>query len=172
MLDVFNVINMMDPISMDAVKDAASQTTLGNREKLMHYDIPTSMMIMQYQNMLGKNVIGSGASGLKAYFGELTYFNDIVSNIEKLIESGADHQIVFEELKKIIFDGKFGEKDTRILANVPLDRLMTLVDQKGYSQLILKNPTINVNMQGTMKQYINNGVLELKTLLKDVNERS
>lgn len=171
MLDPINIINMLNPISMDNAKDAASKTTLGNREKLMNYDVPTSMMIMQYQNMLGKNVIGSAASGLKAYFGELTYFNNIIDQIYNQLINNDSPQNIFENIKRIVFDGKYNSNDIRILGNTPLRKLINILDLKpNFKTLVLNNPNYNSKMQSHLKGYITNNILNFEKLLLDLEK--
>lgn len=171
MLDPINIINMLNPISMDNAKDAAGKTSLGNREKLMNYDVPTSMMIMQYQNMLGKNVIGSAASGLKAYFGELTYFNDIVENIYHQILNNDSPQNVYNNLKRIVFDGKYNSSDIRILGNTPLQKIIDLIQLKPeYKTLVLDDISYNSKMQSHLKDYIEGQSLNFEKLLQKLQE--
>lgn len=169
MLDPINIINMLNPISMDNAKEAAKNTSLGNREKVMDYDAPTSMMIMQYQNMLGKNVIGSAASGLKAYFGELTYFNDITEEIYQQMLNEDSAQNIFENIKRIIFDGKYNSSDIRTLGNVPLRKLIRLFKSKPELKLlVLDDPTYNNDMQSHLSAYIDGNILNFEKLLLDL----
>ena len=162
---------MLNPISMDNAKDAAGKTSLGNREKLMNYDVPTSMMIMQYQNMLGKNVIGSAASGLKAYFGELTYFNDVVENIYHQILNNDSPQNIYNNIKRIVFDGKYNSSDIRILGNTPLQKIIDLIQLKPeYKALLLDDISYNSKMQSHLKDYIEGQSLNFEKLLQKLQE--
>lgn len=73
--DVRNILSAYTPVDVDNIREAS---TLGNNEgmdTLTGLD-PSSKLIMQFQNMVGKKVISVAANGEKVFFTLSNYFNE------------------------------------------------------------------------------------------------
>ena len=76
--DLVNMTRAYSPIAMDIFRNASKFSDKGSdAEKLTLLD-PACKITMQYQNMVGKNVIGIAANGEKASFMWHYYMNDII----------------------------------------------------------------------------------------------
>ena len=62
------------PISVDNIGDAAKSSPIGNQTATLSMLNPLTKYIMQYQNLVGKDVIGIAAVGVKAYYTLLYYY--------------------------------------------------------------------------------------------------
>lgn len=93
-LDPRNQVNLQIPIAMTQVQTAAKQSTMGKDEKYISSFNPHSKFMMQYQNMVGKQVIGIGAVSMKVYFAIQTYIDRMFDEMIPMLESGNYGQIV------------------------------------------------------------------------------
>lgn len=95
-----------DPVTADPLKALASGTTKAKSSDQMTSMNPLTKMIMQYQNMDGKQVIGIAAIGEKVFMGLSYYFN------EGLVSDDVDYHrymkfsilliVLLEEQKEIL----------------------------------------------------------------------
>ena len=115
------------PINMDVLQKLASNSALSRREKTLTSDSPLVKFIMQVQNMIGKDVIGITAVGMKVFFAMSTFVNErIVDLVEALKEN--DTAKIKEYLHDIIFvDKTTGNLCT--IANVNLEPIYEYLNQ-------------------------------------------
>ena len=153
--------NLELPISMDDAKNAARDSDAGNEELYLTADNPTAKYKMQIQNMVGRDVIGIGASSLKAFFGATTYFNVQVDAIEDSIVNGTfNGSDAWDRIKSVAFNSKFSDRGLITLANV---------DYYELQQLLLQNPQYQIiTISGKQASDTMEDVLGL---VKDVNDR-
>lgn len=75
-----NMIGAYSPIEMEKFRAASEKSPKGEQASKMTLFNPTTKLLMQYQNITGKNVIGIAANGEKASFMWHYYINDILRN--------------------------------------------------------------------------------------------
>ena len=73
-----NMIGAYSPIEMEAFRAASEASPKGEQSSKMTLLNPSTKLLMQYQNITGKNVIGIAANGEKASFMWHYYINDIL----------------------------------------------------------------------------------------------
>lgn len=81
-----NMIGAYSPIEMEAFRDASEASPKGEQSSKMTLLNPATKLLMQYQNITGKNVIGIAANGEKASFMWHYYVNDVVQELNVNIE--------------------------------------------------------------------------------------
>jgi len=115
------------PVVMDMFKQIAQKSTLSKAEQTMSLDNPLSKYIMQMQNMVGKDVIGITAVGLKVFFATSSAMNLLVSQIAQEIKSGASVGTIEKKLKDIQFVDPVTKYPTTI-ANLNLDPILDALE--------------------------------------------
>lgn len=134
------------------------------------WDNPAVKYNLQYENMVGRAVIGIGAVSLKAFYGLTACFNNIVNNITNLIPLAESSQeardLIFRHIKDIVFDVKFGSLGLGTLVNLNLKRLKQLT-----SGLKIQLTSTDIDSgQSNLKAYIDSdGVLNLGLLISDLD---
>ena len=185
MNDPASQLNAYTPIAMSEPRAAANlNTALGSKEQEMTLDNPTSIYIMQKQNMSGKEVIAMTATGIKSYFIVTTYFNTLAKKLEGLLEQYIDtpneqigNQIV-AILNEITFDGKLDGSISPVLrtfANINFHRIKQLVNQfksRYPGENIIYNSYVESKANSAFKQYADNGILKIDKLINDLDKRS
>lgn len=101
---------------MDDLQALASKSKLGNKEKQITSDNPFTKFLMQVQNMVGKDVIGVTAVGLKVFFAASTYVNQRIEDLAKAILNH-DTNIIPEILGDICFKDPLDDTKIATLAN-------------------------------------------------------
>lgn len=76
--DIRNVPLAYSFVTMKDLRNIASQTPEGKSSGIMTSLNPMTKYIMQYQNMVGKEVIGIAAVGEKVFMGLSYYYNELV----------------------------------------------------------------------------------------------
>lgn len=84
--DPKNQINVLTPVHTRKIKAASKNSALGQREKHLSLLTPTTTMIMQDQNMIGKTSIASSATGEKVYFHVLNRYSAEIRRLRELVE--------------------------------------------------------------------------------------
>lgn len=137
------------------------------------WDNPAVKYNLQYENMVGRAVIGIGAVSLKAFYGLTACFNNIISNIEQLIPIAGStdvNNVIFRHIKDIVFDTKFGASGLATLVNLNLTRLKALTD--GLS-IRITSDEVDPG-QNNLKAYIipdgDEFMFNLGQLVSDLNE--
>lgn len=75
-----NMIGAYSPIEMEDFRAASERSPKGEQSSKMTLFNPATKLLMQYQNITGKNVIGIAANGEKASFMWHYYLNDVLRN--------------------------------------------------------------------------------------------
>lgn len=75
-----NMIGAYSPIEMEDFRTASERSPKGEQSSKMTLFNPATKLLMQYQNITGKNVIGIAANGEKASFMWHYYLNDVLRN--------------------------------------------------------------------------------------------
>ena len=78
--DLRNMIGAYSPIEMEDFRAASSNSPKGEQSSKMTLLNPTTKLLMQIQNITGKNVIGIAANGEKGSFMWHYYINDVLRN--------------------------------------------------------------------------------------------
>lgn len=76
-----NMIGAYSPIEMEDFRTASESSPKGEQSSRMTLLNPATKLLMQYQNITGKNVIGIAANGEKASFMWHYYINDVVQKL-------------------------------------------------------------------------------------------
>lgn len=146
-----------NPINMDVLQDLAKQSKLSRREQTLTSDSPLVKFIMQVQNMVGKDVIGITAVGLKVYFATSTFVNQRVQDVVRALEIG-DAEAAKEYLYDITFIDKYtGNVST--LANTNLEPLYEYIQIHGnvdfdfdvHGITNLKDLLLEIGMKASLK---------------------
>ena len=114
--DPRNFISASLPVddAMNKLKDYAKKSDAGMASKFISTDNPFSKYMMQIENMVGKNVIGIGATGQKSFFAVTYVYNQMVREI--LLPNG---EYDMELLEKMLFtDPMTGKVTTLVNLNV------------------------------------------------------
>lgn len=149
------------------------------------WDNPIAKFRIQYDNMVGREVIGISAVSLKAFFAESAFGNLVIQNLSELIKSYAktnDVSIgnkIVEQIKKICFAYKFKSDENissgiatianlnfksllPLLANVKQVKFNISIDEDKFKQ--------TTDSPSVLKRYVlTNGELDLESLIKDLD---
>lgn len=139
------------PINMDEEKEAAKNNSVASEEIFFNPDQAIMKFKLQYQNMVGKSVIGSVAVSLKGYFAALKSFNQQVLYIVDYIKSGnIDLQTFFKQLNELTFESR--NNDLITFGNIDFDPLLELLNSDKTLQ------KINVPLDFKNSQWIRKGI--------------
>ena len=139
------------PINMDEEKEAAKNNSATSEEIFFNPDQAIMKFKLQYQNMVGKAVIGSVAVSLKGYFAALKSFNQQVLYIVDYIKSGnIDLQTFFKQLNELTFESR--NNDLITFGNIDFDPLLELLNSDKTLQ------KINVPLDFKNSQWIRKGI--------------
>lgn len=79
-----NMVGAYSPIEMEDFRAASSNSPKGEQSSKMTLLNPTTKLLMQIQNITGKNVIGIAANGEKGSFMWHYYINDVLRQVSSL----------------------------------------------------------------------------------------
>lgn len=96
-----NMIGAYSPIEMEDFREASEHSPKGEQASRLTLFNPATKLIMQYQNITGKNVIGIAANGEKASFMWHYYINDIVQQANTTANNEFLQKQLNQELAKI-----------------------------------------------------------------------
>ena len=173
---IVNQNNSMNPINMDQQKAAAEKSSLGNDEKHLVLDNIMTKVIMQYQNMVGKDVIGISAVMLKNFFAASTHVNLQLEEATKALLQGR-YDDVNKALQLIVFNRVFNSEEfsysnqLATLANVNFDEILDVIDKYEINTIPLTDTTVDKNISA-YEHYIDGNSLKLKELIYDLKEAS
>lgn len=135
------------PITMDTFQSIASKSVLSLTEKRLTSDNPLTNFIMQVQNMVGKDVIGITAVGMKVFFATSTMVNSQIlkmrDNLIKYKETSDPMylNICNEILSDLVFKDPLERDSERIIANANLkpvlDILISVIENLSAEELSL-----------------------------------
>lgn len=154
-----------DPISLDELGDIAKLHT-SSIEKRTTMDNAFTKFMMQFQNMVGKDVVGIAAVGMKVFFATSDFINTEVDNVVKSFGE-FDDEAVAKHLANILFaDTSTGRPQISTLANINLQPLLDLV-KKGDIIVDLSSVwnTLSKNLQDALAPF-GSDQLHLKELLE------
>ena len=81
--DIRNRDQAYTAISLDIMQNAAENSPKGNQSAKLNMLNPLTKYIMQYQNLVGKNVISIAANGEKVWFNAFYYWTQILKSGDK-----------------------------------------------------------------------------------------
>jgi hypothetical protein len=165
---------------MDQQRNAAEKSQMGAQESILTSDNPSAKIMMQIQNMVGRDVIGIGAASLKAFFAASTYFNKNISNLTQLLKNknegvNNNHEI-FNTIKNLVFNGKFKKRGLITFANINYTPALEALE-KVNSIVITEDDykSLKEGINDNLKMYIDKSpsgeyVLRLEELLEDLDK--
>lgn len=177
--DPKNMINMLKPVSADSLKKVAEKSPIGKRELTLNLDTPSVIMLMQYQNMLGKTGIASSATGLKAYFGELTYYAKKVRELERALRQvlrvgndSINRKLALKEVLRIVEECAFNSPLTNalsLISNINPEEMFDIIDEVDDSDFWkVDHPLTKLNY-GTARV---GNIIDVKEVIKALGENS
>lgn len=128
---------MSQPITMDNIRAVGDKSTLAEAEKTISLDNPYSIFMMQEQNMVGREVIGVGATSLKHYFAASTFMHRQATKMENILLNAVNgnRELTANEQNNMIslffdlvFDSKI-DNGVATIANLYLDKILVLLGQ-------------------------------------------
>ena len=177
-----NMINMLKPVSSDSLKKVAEKSPIGKRELSLNLDTPSVIMLMQYQNMLGKTGIASSATGLKAYFGVMAYYAKGMRQIETLLfdawraDSKVNKELMLRQILTVLDEYAFNSpltNELRMISNVNPEmifKILSFSDDPDFWKIPIgsyKNER-NLNYGDAIKD----GKIDIKKILTMLGENS
>lgn len=96
-----NMIGAYSPIEMEDFRAASSNSPKGEQSSKMTLMNPATKLLMQIQNITGKNVIGIAANGEKGSFMWHYYINDVLHQVNPLFDSDSFQKRLNLEIDKI-----------------------------------------------------------------------
>lgn len=161
------------PVNMDEGKAAAKKNSASSEEIYFNQDQAIMKFKLQYQNMVGKNVIGSVAVSLKAYFAALKSFNEQVINIANNLRSAIvnnseqDLYSVLKELNEITFESRNGSLVT--FGNINFDPLLDVINELGIEKVTI-SPFIVSSLNNGLISFYHNGEFNFKELVESLDK--
>lgn len=160
-----NMIGAYTPIDMEVFRAASEKSPKGEQASKMTLFNPSTKLLMQYQNITGKNVIGIAANGEKASFMWHYYINDIVASIDstgdyqqelnrEIQQINATQGTAYEtfNVRKYIVDSEFRSSIKESYKNLPiLSKLDELADKFKYSTFEFTTSRLNGRASGEIK---------------------
>lgn len=113
--DIRNRDQAYTAIAMDIMRDAANNSPKGNQAASLNMLNPMTKYIMQYQNLVGKNVISVAANGEKVWFNTFYYWT-------KVLKSGnqeAINKLKFQHTYKRISGRSKGAPVSQTINHIP-----------------------------------------------------
>lgn len=179
--DPIHQINLQKPVSMDVAKSAAEDSELGKDELYMTLDNPATKFKMQEQNMVGREVIGVGATSLKGYFAASMYYNLEVQRMRDIVRANPIskqdvNDELFKHIQDLVFDSKFntGVTNLRTLGNVNFKPLLKEIkNTTEWDEIIITTTEVNKDLQSSLLNYIEDNkdgtsTLKFKELITDL----
>ena len=155
-----------DPISLDNLGGIAKKLT-GSSEGRLTMDNAYHKYMMQFQNMVGKDVVGIAAVGMKVFFAVSDYANAEIDAMEKAYENMEDSKVAEHLLNLLFIDASDGKPKVRTLANLNFQPLLDMIKKNGGNfQINLSDLDISAQMRNALSYYTRGGMLSLKELLE------
>lgn len=176
--DPITQYNLMIPISMNEQRAESAKSVMSADEQELTSDNPSAKILMQIQNMTGRDVIGIGASSLKAFFAASTYFNVNALAIKDCLDLLNDEVVVNEQdinsklfnfVLSNVFNSKFSDRGLITFANINYLDAIESLGEITYIQLTEEDLNKITDLNDGIKDYINeNGELNIRQLLLDL----
>lgn len=140
-----NMIGAYSPIEMEDFRAASEYSPKGESASQMTLLNPTTKLLMQYQNITGKNVIGIAANGEKASFMWHYYINDVIQTLNR-------ESLYYQKL----FTNKIDEINQTSGKNYDYINIVKYIMDDSYREEVLKNydDTIKESLKD-LDKYIN-----------------
>ena len=158
------------PISMEEFQKLAANSTLGNKEKSMTSDNPLVKFIMQVQNMVGKDVIGITAVGMKVFFATTSFATQRINEIADAIRRG-DADEVYEGFYDITFADPLIDGEISTLANLNFEPILKALEDVQKDKTFALNDELPISPE--LASAIGNGSVEqLKMFVLALQQKS
>lgn len=158
--DIRNRDQSYTAISMDTLRDAAANSPKGEQAASLNMLNPLTKYIMQYQNLVGKNVISIAANGEKVWFNAYYYWT-------KLAKSGDTRYLQYETVLNRIQ----GRSKTRLnqLSSLSSRSIRNLPDLDWRDDSIRNNlaTTLEVDITSEGYKYVDLLISELLSAATD-----
>lgn len=133
--DIRNRDQSYTEISMNILKRAAANSPKGEQAATLNMLNPLTKYVMQYQNIVGKNVIGVAANGEKIWFNTYYYWT-------KLLKEGKHEKLKFQTTLTRVA-GRSG-LETKELSSLPEGgRTVTTIPDLNPKDTAIKNALLN-----------------------------
>ena len=133
--DIRNRDQSYTEISMSILQKAADDSPKGEQAATLNMLNPLTKYVMQYQNIVGKNVIGVAANGEKIWFNTYYYWT-------KLLKEGKHEKLKFQTTLTRVA-GRSGLK-TKELSQLPeYGRTVTTIPDLNPKDVAIKNALLN-----------------------------
>lgn len=154
-----------DPISLEELGDIAKEHT-STIEKRTTMDNAYVKFMMQFQNMVGKGVVGIAAVGMKVFFAVSDYVNSEIDNAVKAF-SEYDDKALAEHITNILFaDTSTGEPRIATMANINLDPLLNLVKNGDvFIDISSVYDNLSKDLQVALFPFMDGNSINLRSLL-------
>ena len=155
--DIRNRDQAYTAIAMDIMQDAASKSPKGNQAGELDMMNPLTKYLMQYQNLVGKNVISIAANGEKVWFNTYYHWHQVLLNGNK------------DDIERL----KFSQTFTRIKGRakgVPESKTTKAFPDLNVRDLKIKDILINqigVNESDTEYVYVDQLISQLLSAATD-----
>ena len=151
--DIKNRDQAYTAISMDIMRDAADNSPKGNQAANLNMLNPLTKYIMQYQNLVGKNVISVAANGEKVWFNMFYYWT-------KVLKSGKD-------IDKLSFSQTFNRINGRANNNVKSITINCLPDLNTYDNDIKTKLLSQFGVSDIQYKYVDQLISQLLSAATD-----
>lgn len=165
-LDPRNQLNLQVPIVMTQVQNAAKKSTMGQYEKYISAFNPYVKYMMQYQNMVGKQVIGISAVSLKVKFAIETYMDTMIDRMQEWLMLGEYNNALVLLSQLTITHPLTGE--LTVMANVNFNDVIDYLTNNN----IISIDVNSLNVPQQLIQYYNNGQFNIRQCLLDLQDIS
>ena len=154
-----------DPISLDELGDIAKEHT-STIEKRTTMDNAYVKFMMQFQNMVGKGVVGIAAVGMKVFFAVSDYVNTEINNAVNSF-SNYDDVALATHLTNILFaDTSTGSPKIATLANINLEPLIELLRNGNvYIDISTVWDNLSEDLQTALSPFMSGNSIDLNELL-------
>lgn len=151
--DIRNRDQAYTAISMDIMRDAADNSPKGNQAANLNMLNPLTKYIMQYQNLVGKNVISVAANGEKVWFNMFYYWN-------KILKSGKD-------IDRLSFSQTFNRINGRANNNIKSITINCLPDLNTYDNDIKTKLLSQFGVNDIQYKYVDQLISQLLSAATD-----
>lgn len=165
-LDPRNQVNLQIPIVMTQVQDAAKKSTMGKDEKYITSFNPYVKYMMQYQNMVGKQVIGISAVSMKVKFAIETYMNVMIDQMQSFLETGNNNDAL-TLLNQLTIEHPLTGNLT-VMANINFNDAIDYLTNNNITTIGVEE----LFVPAQLKQYYKDGQFFIKQCLLDLQSIS
>lgn len=165
-LDPRNQINLQIPIVMTQIQDAAKKSSMGRDEKYLSSFNPYTKYMMQYQNMVGKQVIGISAVSMKVKFAIETYMDRMIDEMQSFLETG-DTQSALILLDQLTIKHPL-TGDITVMANINFNDAINYLINNSIETI----PAEILQVPSQLQRYYRDGNFYIRECLNDLQDIS